>query len=66
MDQRTYNILTASLFLVMAVLHVLRLVLGWSAQIGGWTVPFWLSWLALIVLGALAYFGFRLNARHAD
>lgn len=63
MDQRTYNTLTAVLFLIIAVLHLLRLILGWPAQIGGWTIPVWASWPAVIIIGALAYLGFRLNSR---
>ncbi len=61
MDQRTYNTLTAVLFLVIGVLHLIRIIFGWPAQIGGLNIPIWVSWLALVVTGALAYFGFRLN-----
>jgi len=63
MDQRTYNIVTAVLFLIIAVLHLIRIVFGWPAQIGGLAIPIWASWLALIVTGALAYFGFRQSIR---
>ena len=62
MDQRTYNIVTAALFLIIAVLHLLRVILGWPARIGGLDIPVWASWLALVVTGGLAYFGFRLSA----
>ena len=62
MDQRTYNWTTAALFLIIAAMHLLRIVLGWPAQLAGWNVPLWLSWLALIVTGALAWFSFRQNA----
>jgi hypothetical protein len=61
MDQRTYNIVTAALFLIMAVLHLVRMIFGWPSQIGGLSIPLWASGLALIVAGALAYFGFRLS-----
>ena len=62
MDQRTYNIVTAALFLVIAVLHLLRVIFGWPARIGGLDIPLWASWLAILVTGGLAYFGFRLSA----
>jgi hypothetical protein len=58
-NQRTYNAVTAVLFLIVALLHLLRIVFGWSAVIGGLAIPIWASWLALVVTGALAYFGFR-------
>jgi hypothetical protein len=61
-DQRTYNIVTATLFLIIAVLHLLRVILGWPARIGGLDIPLWASWLAILVTGGLAYCGFRLRA----
>jgi len=50
--------ITATLFLVMAIVHLLRIILGWQVEIGGLSIPLWVSWLALFVTGALAYFGF--------
>jgi len=61
MDQKTYNTITAVVFLVVALLHLLRIIFGWPAQIGDLSIPLWASWLALIVSGGLAYFGFRQN-----
>ena len=49
---------TATLFLAMAVVHLLRIIFGWHVEIGGLSIPFWVSWLAVFVAGALAYFGF--------
>jgi len=63
MQQTAYNTLTAVLFLVVALVHLLRIIFEWSAQIGGVTLPMWASWLALVVAAALAYFGFRQNKR---
>jgi len=54
MDQRTYNIVTATLFLIIAVLHLLRVILGWPARIDGLDIPLWASWLAILVTGGLA------------
>jgi uncharacterized membrane protein YhaH (DUF805 family) len=59
MNRNTYLTVTATLFLVVAVVHLLRIILGWHVEIGGLSIPFWLSWLAVLVAGALAYFGFR-------
>ena len=63
MHQAAYNTITAVLFLVMALLHLLRIIFGWPAQIGILDIPLWASWLALVVTAALAYFGFRQNWR---
>ena len=58
MNRNTYLKVTATLFLAVAIAHLLRIIFGWSAEIGGWSIPLWVSWLALIASGALAYFGF--------
>ena len=52
---------TATLFLVVAIMHLLRIIFGWQVEIGGLSIPFWVSWLALPVAGAFAYFGFTQN-----
>jgi hypothetical protein len=58
LNRATYITVAATLFLVMAVIHLLRIILGWHVEIGGLSVPFWVSWLAVLMAGALAYFGF--------
>jgi hypothetical protein len=49
---------TATLFLVVAIMHLLRIIFGWQVEIGGLSIPFWASWLGVLVAGTLAYFGF--------
>lgn len=49
---------TALIFLAIAVLHGLRLYYGWGAIVGGWLVPMWLSWAAVLVAAYLAFQGF--------
>lgn len=48
------------LFSLIGILHLLRLLRGWPAQIGGWDLPLWLSVIALILSGVLVYF----NGKH--
>lgn len=61
MNSKNYLKVTSVLFLVIALLHLLRLVYGWQAVIGGWTAPMWLSWVALVVAGYLGYEGWRMS-----
>ena len=61
MSQKIFTRITGVIFAVIAVLHGLRLLLGWSAVIGTWQVPAWVSWLALAVSGYLASTAFRLG-----
>jgi hypothetical protein len=63
MSRKTYLLAAASIFSVVCVLHLARIVFGWSVVIGDWSVPMWLSWVGLIVAGALAYLGFSLAAQ---
>ena len=61
MNQKTFVATAGVVFSLVAVLHALRLLLGWEAMIGGWHVPMWLSWLALALAGYLAYTAFRMK-----
>jgi len=61
MSQRSFLLVSAIVFTLVFLLHVLRLVYGWSAMIGGWTVPIWVSWIGVVVSGFLALEGFRLR-----
>jgi uncharacterized membrane protein YhaH (DUF805 family) len=61
LSRETYMTVTATLFLVMAIVHLLRIIFGWQAEIGGLSIPVWVSWLGVLVAGALAYFGFTLK-----
>ncbi|MBI2446914.1 MAG: hypothetical protein HYV51_03860 [Parcubacteria group bacterium] len=61
MNQKYFYNVTLVIFSMIAILHALRLVYGWSAIIGGWEVPMWLSGLAVILAGYLAYSAFKLK-----
>jgi uncharacterized membrane protein len=61
MNQRFFNLTAGLIFLVITILHLLRIVFGWSAVIGEWEAPEWVSWAAFVVAGFLAYEGFRLS-----
>ena len=58
MKQTTFNLVAGTLFLLIAILHALRILFGWEAVIAGWKVPMGLSWLALALAGFLAYTAF--------
>ncbi|MBI2550499.1 hypothetical protein HYV83_04970 [Candidatus Woesearchaeota archaeon] len=60
MKQKTFSTVVGAIFSVIAVLHLLRAVLGWNAVIGSFAVPMWLSWMAIVVAAFLAYSAFKL------
>jgi len=61
MKQKTFNQAAALIFAIVAVFHLARVVLGWSAVIGTWAVPTWLSIVGLVVAGYLAYNAYNLS-----
>ena len=63
MNQKTFSLAAGAIFAMIAVLHLLRLLLGWEAIVGGWPVPMWVSWTALVIAGFLAYQGLRFSRR---
>ncbi len=60
MSVRTYAATSSIIFLLVAILHLLRLVLRWDVIIGGWSVPTWASLVAIVVAALLSFAGFRL------
>lgn len=63
MGTRSYLLVSGAVFGLIAVLHLLRLVNQWPAQIAGWAVPAWVSWLGLIVGAVLCGWAFRLAGK---
>ena len=59
MSRKAYFAVTGIIFLAIAILHLLRIIFGWSPVVEGWAVPVWLSWVALVVAGWLGYEGLR-------
>lgn len=55
MDQKRFNMVAGAIFAAVALLHGLRLLMGWPVAIGGWTVPMWLSGIGLVIAGGLSY-----------
>ena len=45
---KPFSKVAALVFGLIAVLHLARLVYGWEAVIGGWVVPMWFSWPAVL------------------
>lgn len=61
MTQRTFNAVAGTIFLIVAVLHALRLLRGWEFTIAGWHAPLWVSGVGLAVAGFLAFTAFKLR-----
>lgn len=60
MAKKTYFLTVAVLFSAIGIVHALRLWFAWEGVIGGWMVPQWLSWVAVLVALLLAWQGYTL------
>lgn len=60
---RAYLLLTRTLFALIALFHLTRIFTHWSAVIGDWTVPLWLSGLGFAVAGGLSVWSAQLSRR---
>jgi len=58
-----YLRIAGAVFGIYAVFHLLRFVLGWSAQVSNWAVPVWASALGFVLNGALCVWAFRISAK---
>jgi len=63
MSSRTYLVISGTVFGIVAVLHLLRVVNGWVMVLGPWSAPMWVSWLGTIGPAVLCVWAFRLATR---
>jgi hypothetical protein len=63
MSEKTYLLISATIFALFALLHFARLFTHWSVQIGSVTIPLWGSWLALLIGAVLSIWAFRLMSQ---
>jgi len=63
MSQKSFSPVAGLIFFMVAVLHGLRLVIGWHVVLADWIVSMWVSWIAIPIAGFLAYEGVILSRR---
>ena len=63
MTTRTFCTLAAAVFALVALLQLIRIAMGWSVALNGVDMPFWPSWIAVVVAGALSFAGFHAAMR---
>ena len=57
--RRPFTMLAAVIFLLMALVHIYRLVVGLDVSVAGTPLPQSISWIALAVTGLLAVMLYR-------
>ena len=60
MEHKKYCVVSAVLFSVVALAHLLRIINGMSIQIDNIAVPMLASWFGLIIPAGLAFWAFRI------
>ena len=60
---KSYVAISAIIFALVAIGHVIRIVQGWQVQLGDLGVAMSVSWVALVVSAALAVWGGTLLRR---
>jgi len=59
MTAKSYSLLAAVIFTIVAVLQLTRAVSGWEVTVGTAVMPLWASWIAALAAGVLAWLGFK-------
>ena len=62
MTDKSFHLIAGTIFALVALLHALRIYMGWPVVIGGWSAPMWVSWIAIFVAGGLSYFALTLKS----
>ena len=62
---KTFTVVSIVVFSLIAILQLLRFVLGWEVSVNGAVIPVWASGIAFIVSGGLAVMLWRENRASA-
>ena len=57
--RKRYCIVSGTMFALIAMSHLIRLLLGSTVHIGDWLLPGWTSLIGLLVAGAFSVWAFR-------
>ncbi len=63
MKQNTYNVTSSIVFGLVAVLHLVRAVFGWTVVIYGYNIGIWVSVVIVIVAGLLSFYAGKLTMK---
>jgi hypothetical protein len=63
MSPKAYYSTAGTVFLIVTLVHLLRVINGWEVNIHTFAVPMWLSWVAVFLAGYMAIIGLLKNKR---
>jgi len=60
---KPFTTIAVVFFALIGLVHLLRLILGWSVIVNGLVVPMWVSAIALAITAMLSFMLWRENRR---
>ena len=63
---KTYFIIVGLITGAVAIIHLARVITGFGADISGWNVPLWFSWVGVLVAGFVSYASFRFASKSRE
>ena len=63
MKKKNYFYITSVIFLIVALVHLFKILTIFEIQIAGMSYPVWLSWVEMIIALYLSFVGFRLGRK---
>jgi hypothetical protein len=63
MNQKTFSLVAGLIFLLVAVMHALRLAFRWEVVLNGWVVPLWVIAVGILITAYLAFESLKLSRR---
>lgn len=62
MTSKQFATAAGTVFTIVGIAHLLRVINGWPLIIGSWEAPLWPSVLAVLLAGFLAFTAWRLRS----
>ena len=63
MKDKAYFFISALIFAIVAILHLLRIVFNWNFEFASYYIPMWVSYFPVIFLGVLSVLGFKFSMK---
>lgn len=57
MSKKAFYTTSGIVFLVVTVVHFLRVMNGWDLTLDTYSIPMWWSWVVVLFLGYMSYQG---------
>lgn len=61
MNQKNFIKSASIIFLLIGIVHLLRVIYEWRVRVDAYNVPMWASIVAVVVAAYLSYQGFRMS-----